>query len=792
MSYIIWYRGASSARNLIVPAQAHLAWGTKMKTALRTRSAAAVALTPLMTAAAASAQCDPRWLPGEGIPGVAGEVHATTTWDPDGPGPEPELLVVGGNFDIAGDLIVHNVAAWDGTRWHALGDGIGRSTIHPCGPFVCSFDSSVYALAVYNGDLIAAGEFTHAGELSASSIARWDGLRWWPLGAGVAEGDSRGFVRALTIFNGELVVGGRFTTAGGSSASNIARWDGAHWQVLGGGVNAPVRALGLYDGNLLASGSFTTAGDVQAERMARWDGARWSRFDDGPGLEVASFAIFENELVAGSGVGIVRWRSGQWQTIGGGIGGLSLAVYNEELVAGGFTTLARWDGAVWQPLGSGVGGPVYALAAYRGEIVAGGDFHSAGGVGVSAIARSDGNDWQPLGTGLNLRVDVMTVYNGDLIAGGYFSVPDTGARYIARWDGAQWRPLGLGIDGPVSAMTIHNGELVAGGRFGIAGGRSVDAIARWDGTQWLALGTGGWRGIDPYVDSLTVYNGELIAGGGGFNIGVGPFNGVARWDGTQWDLIGGESIFVGDTRVSGLGVYNGDLIAGGAFTTIGGVAANNIARWDGAQWYPLGAGIDGGAGVLAVYNGELYAAVGVVPEGGASTRGIARWDGAQWRAVGGGLTATPPRWPSVGALMAYNGELIAGGFFNSAGGVTANNVARWDGTHWRTLGTGLGPHPFDSYVLALTVHNDELVVGGTFTTAGGHAAPYWARWGTGARAGDLNCNGSVDLEDLPEFLNCLAGPDMPYRPGCVRVDLEPDDTVDLFDFAAFQRLFTGP
>jgi hypothetical protein len=68
----------------------------------------------------AAAQCPDHWLPGQGIPGqgipgLNGTVYAITTWDPDGPGPQPKLLVVGGSFTVAGDVQAANIAAWDGS-----------------------------------------------------------------------------------------------------------------------------------------------------------------------------------------------------------------------------------------------------------------------------------------------------------------------------------------------------------------------------------------------------------------------------------------------------------------------------------------------------------------------------------------------------------------------------------------------------------------------------------------------------------------------------------------------------
>src|SRR5262245_3882160 len=93
------------------------------------------------------ADCSYSWRPGESVPGVSGTVRAITTWDPDGGGPQPELIVVGGAFTLAGNTIVKNIAAWNGSSWLPLGTGT-------------NFD--VFALTVYNGSLIAGGSFTTA------------------------------------------------------------------------------------------------------------------------------------------------------------------------------------------------------------------------------------------------------------------------------------------------------------------------------------------------------------------------------------------------------------------------------------------------------------------------------------------------------------------------------------------------------------------------------------------------------------------------------------------------------
>jgi hypothetical protein len=164
--------------------------------------------------------------------------------------------------------------------------------------------SSVSALAVLpNGDLIAGGTFTTAGGISASRIARWNGSAWSPLGTGMDNS-----VTALAVLpDGDLIAGGSFTTAGGVSANRIARWNGTAWTPLSTGTDGTVSALAvLPNGDLLAGGFFVTAGGVTAFRIARWSEqeAVWSPL--GTGLSAVSIssvnalAVLSNgDLVAG-------------------------------------------------------------------------------------------------------------------------------------------------------------------------------------------------------------------------------------------------------------------------------------------------------------------------------------------------------------------------------------------------------------------------------------------------------------------------------------------------------------
>ena len=76
--------------------------------------------------------------------------------------------------------------------------------------------------------------------------------------------------------------------------------------------------------------------------------------------------------------------------------------------------------------------------------------------------------------------------------------------------------------------------------------------------------------------------------------------------------------------------------------------------------------------------------------------------------------------------MAFDkqGRLIVGGSFDKAGDVAANNIARWNGTRWESLGSGT-----NSWVSSLLVDdNGNLFVGGGFSQAGGKVSRNLAIW----------------------------------------------------------------
>jgi hypothetical protein len=88
-----------------------------------------------------------------------------------------------------------------------------------------------------------------------------------------------------------------------------------------------------------------------------------------------------------------------------------------------------------------------------------------------------------------------------------------------------------------------------------------------------------------------------------------------------------------------------------------------------------------------------------------------------WSSVGSGMAVKG----IVSAMIVYNGELYVAGEFDSAGGIPVNNIARWNGSVWDSVGSGLSG--LFNERTSMAVYNGNLYVGGGFTQSGSISLP---------------------------------------------------------------------
>ena len=668
----------------------------------------------------ASAACSPAWLPTfGGYPGPTLTVDALTVFD-DGGG---AALYAGGYFWTAGSADANHIAKWDGTSWTALGSGLGE-TSERVRALACFDDGG--GLALYAG-----GEFLAAGGVTVNRVAKWDGANWSALGSGMND-----VVYSLTVYNDgireELYAGGDFTSAGGVTAKRIAKWNGSSWRRLSAGigpVGSTVRALAVFDQGsgqeLFVGGDFSTAGSVTANSIARWDGMNWGALGTGVDGVVHALTVFDDG------------------------GGARLCVGGSFLTAGlgGAKRIAAWDGSGWDHFGSGMNDEVYSLTPFDDgsgpALYAGGRFTTAGGTPANYVAKWDGASWSSVGNELVEYGRALAVFDGGSGArlcstSSLLNTHGVSIRGISEWNGSNWSTIGngeLGLNGHMYALQVfddgNGADLYAGGSFTSTGSVQADNIAKWNGTSWTALGSG----TNSRILALAVYDdggGEALYAGGFFTTAGGvSAKGVAKWDGSSWTPLG-----TGTTGLpNALTVFDDGggpaLYMAGSFGSVGGVSVNSIAKWDGATWAALGTGLSGGhVTALTVFddgNGDALYAGGLFSSAGPlAVSRIAKWDGSSWSALGSGIAG----W-GVFSLASFDdgggAKLIVGGLFTSALGAPGDCVAQWDGSSWSTLGAGM-----NDTVMTLVVVDDgsgpALYAGGNFTSAGSVAANRVARW----------------------------------------------------------------
>ena len=219
----------------------------------------------------------------------------------------------------------------------------------------------------------------------------------------------------------------------------------------------------------------------------------------------------------------------------------------------------------------------------------------------------------------------------------------------------------------------------------------------------------------------------------------------------------GDEQWAGDLTVSGFDGrvstlvkdMHGNIYAGGDFTSRGnlytdvlvtpdsGLPETVVMCWDGSSWSALEGDLSSLVDTLAkgrdsnilindlVVDGQdqLYAGgYFYLIQSDRYVGYVARWNGSNWTLLGSGMNHKVYD-------LAVDGQdnIYAGGEFTSAGGVPANRIAKWDGVSWSALGSGLGGEaPIIADMEADKRGN--LFVTGQFESAGGVPIQLIAMW----------------------------------------------------------------
>ncbi len=747
-------------------------------------------------------------------------------------------LYVGGNFDIAGGVSVRNLARFDGANWsdpggfrssvqsqlvrciHTHNDGsgnrlyvggdlwsigvaFGQGVVRLGNNGWESIAGSVYSVGTINGNpipvrvhaletwvtggtalLCVGGLFNRAGTITANSIAAWDGATWSTFGLGATSGPSGTLptvysLRAYApVAASELFAGGDFSTIGAQPIPGVARWNGTGWSPLTtggiGGVSSlftspSVRAMVAHDSGsgveFFVGGEFTSVGGTQAAGCARWNGTQWQTLGSGLGGDNFQSPRVSTLTSWSPGFSPTLWVGGAFRSAGGAVA----------------RNLATWSGGAWQVASNGPPGPggldssfiaPRALATFRssqGEgLFTAGFFSEAGNNLIPSLARWDGVNWSAVGGGVRsfggnpVQLRTMVAHddgNGSAlyVGGGVFGVGSIAATYLARWNGTTWSTVGSGAPTDITALGVHDDGTGAKLYVGAGAGN----VFRWDGQSWSLIGSvSNSFALPPTISAFATYDdgsGPALYVGGWFHgpsatLNSVPVSSIAKWNGSTWSSVGSGitmmpgTAIVGSPQVRSLVVWDSGsgpaLYAGGMFDLAGGVVCNGLARWNGSQWSAVGSGVDhpgypGSDGIHALrvfHEGTttaLYAAGVFTTAGGIPANGVARYDGTTWSSLGSGLARFNGT-PDPRALAAYedgNGlSLFVAGSFEMSGSTSAVGLAHWHSGRPRVSVT-----QFLGAGTSLFVSNSNLDIGGEYLNVfsfepcalGPGRGPYW-------------------------------------------------------------------
>jgi hypothetical protein len=449
--------------------------------------------------------------------------------------PLADSLYAGGNFSQAGQQSVRNVARWDGTQWHSVGDGPRGAGVSALATIGKQLVAGAAELSVWDGtswkaheasELISLGNSISLASSGSNLMAlgysrnpvsggpltvvlvRDDGVEIQGLGSrsqGLPE------INALDASSTGVVLGGAFRPNQGQLQECLARWDGRSWKSLDGGLNygatglrQRVRCVASSNDEIVAGGVFTFVGTNQFNHVARWDGARWLPLGDGVPSPLNAVAWLGDRIVAATeSAGVIIWDGQAWHSLGvpPPLRYVALAVSGHEVFAAGTTqaettsppvtgAIVRWDGKEWTELARNLAPLVSCLHHDGRRLYAGGRFRAIQGVEAHGIAAWEGTHWASVGGGLTTELSppfteevraITSDGTGRLFLGGTFVHAASGATNVALIRGEAWHALGSGLAGsPVTAMAWWNGGLLVGGAFYLAGGRPSLALGLWN------------------------------------------------------------------------------------------------------------------------------------------------------------------------------------------------------------------------------------------------------------------------------------------------------------------------
>ena len=319
---------------------------------------------------------------------------------------------------------------------------------------------------------------------------------------------------------------------------------------------------------------------------------------------------------------------------------------------------------------------------------------------------------------------------------------------------------GTGFYG-VWALCAIGTDLYIGGIFTGAGGVSASNICKYNTltSTFSALGTG----TPNMVLAIYAVGTDLYIGGAFSNIGGITTNGICKYDTitSTFSTVGqtGVGTSSGGNMRSFL-LVNTDLYIGGSFTSIDDVSANNICKYNlnTKTFTALGSGITGTVYCFSLLNNNLFIGGALTSAGTTPTNGICSYNllNSIYSALGTtnltGISYTQnTSYTAIWSIQKIGLSLLLTGQFNTAGGVPANGIIKYDTTNSTFSALPSNGLSSSHGIIITSILNNILYVCGSMSSAGGTTLTNICRYSFYNTIGLVN--GGITFATLDNYNN---------------------------------------
>lgn len=444
--------------------------------------------------------------------------------------------------------------------------------------YLPGFDGEVLTSVTFDGELYIGGNFTSYNDQLLPGIAKWNGSNWAKISDADHSNSIEGGVNSLFVYDGKLVVGGYYEYEGTSRFSNIGYWDGENWHAMGDGLNGQVRKLIEFQGELIALGSFQKSGVRSVGGIGKWNGQDWTPLDFRfpSGASIYSASVTDSKLLI----------SGSFDQLG------TYSSIRDDMFVGEYkftqidTAFYRGEGSKWWIWGNG--NQTFTSTLYEHSFNSSGVKYGDRWVQMCSPFTSCDVQWITFSDSLggknqNVTIDTKIInycdgrentFGPSISKLGSFNSEDDSEFILSIREENYNCNQDADYEIRFKAEKISNGSKAKA-----SVPYNVENIILWNGSSFSDLKP---LPSKTRVHSV-IHNGKVYAANSEF-IGDNLVSKVYTWSGNDWINIGG--VFEG--YIQSIKSINNKLFVYGNFTTIDGVPVYGIAEWVNGSWVQIG------------------------------------------------------------------------------------------------------------------------------------------------------------------------------------------------------------